>query len=572
MRWMLLLALVPTIAHADDNTGAADLEKSLTPVAPAKGLDTAPLHAPPWCANVKARSPQWGYEVKAKLVDSWNPNTTNFNKPLFQAAADLCSAPTHPVAQRATQIIEQDWINETGLSDAEAVASLAARIDLDGFEAEVEKLCKSFPEVEANSDAERPAHDMAKVQRYLLGCGGSLPLWMAGNDIGELRELVDRGPVERDVLLRIAWVLYRLHADVDPAGQNNRLAGYAIDQFDIHIPADAVMKRLDEAPFKGNRYGRTIVMESFGRTKLLAARLEAEVAAKTTDPTWKELIVDAPRRGSAAWLADVDKHKDIVARSDAFMRDREAHKSLKGCEAPLHADVESLVKKMKHSDLHVIRDEMSDEPIVGMLLDRLYLCMKSEDEDASNWLGHVAGGIRIIAGPRMAAWFAATDALGAGGQKHKGSHSREESNAGSGPFLPGAFTELSRDMNTGSIDSGPALEGVIQSVAKSGSGVKVVFVPDKARVQDYKCVEGTKIDRVDPDGKVIYRQVCHPTGMITIDSAPKPVIVPTRFAAGVKPGRFMRFHGINKGEGFPSEIYSDRAGTHLVAFYSFSFE
>ena len=556
MRCAIVLVMVmPTLAWADD--GVRELAQWLPQVAPVKGLDKAPVRAPPWCAAAKERDEQWGYNIKNKLED-FKPEILNDTR-LFQAAGLVCNAPNNPIAQRAAAVIEQYWINDSGLSEADAVVSLSARVDIAGFEAERDKLCTNMPEVDGTDEA----RGLAEGARTFVGCDTE-PLWMVGRNIDELGQYVDRGPVEDDPVLRLAWSLYRLRIDLDPSeGPAYAVPAYAIDQFDMHVPADAVMHRLDAAPYKGSRFAHIVAMESLARAHLLATRFEALVAANTTDATWKELIVTTPQRGAAAWLAAVAHHKDAVARSDEVAHKLHAHESVKGCEAELRPDVAAIFKKVKHDNVSMIGDQISDDPIAGMLIERLVRCMAEDGEKtAADRFGNVAAGVRIVRGPRMAAYFAMMDALGA--LKNRTT------------FHTGNIPELNRpNEDHPSIDANTGPEGVVKSVSKVAKGTYVTFVQHRHQVMEQKCVDGTKIDRIDPKtGDVTYRKVCHDTGLVWVSTDPDPVTIPTKTATGIKPGRYMKFQGGGGGGalGMPVEVFSDGVGKHMVAFYGFALE
>ena len=61
-------------------------------------------------------------------------------------------------------------------------------------------------------------------------------------------------------------------------------------------------------------------------------------------------------------------------------------------------------------------------------------------------------------------------------------------------------------------------------------------------------------------------------GLVWTSIDPDPIVVPTRFAAGLKAGVFVRFNGADHGEPMPLEVYTDKNAKHLVAFFSFALE
>jgi hypothetical protein len=221
-----------------------------------------------------------------------------------------------------------------------------------------------------------------------------------------------------------------------------------------------------------------------------------------------------------------------------------------------------MMKTFKHDNLQVIRDQLSDQPIAGLLFARLQQCMQLDGEEhASRWIAHVREGVRYMRGPREAAYFAEIEALAALN--------------GRPPWGPRNLTELYFDDRNGhgGIDPGPMVEGVIASVANGKDGLKVTFVQHRQQVMQRDCHEGKKVDRIDPDnGKITYRQECHDTGLAWVSLDPDPIVVPTRFAAGLKAGRFIRFNSADHDMAMPLEVYADKNAKHLVAYFSFALE
>lgn len=173
---------------------------------------------------------------------------------LFQLARGVCSAPDDPLAQRIATEVLQLWINQTGMSAPDAVASLSLRADKDAFQAERTALCDAIKPKGDDPRKERTA--LAAARFLLLGCKREAPLWMFGDEVEHLGPFIDRGSAARDDLAHLAWVLHRQYGDMEE-GNSNALAGYAIDQFDFHaVSADAALHQLGAAPFRGSRYAR----------------------------------------------------------------------------------------------------------------------------------------------------------------------------------------------------------------------------------------------------------------------------------------------------------------------------
>ncbi len=589
---VLVLVVTTTTAWADD--GTTELEKALHHPAPAPGLDRARTGPPAWCGGRHPAEQGWAYDVATGITsyveaDHNRRHDTGEEHYLINAARLVCGA-NHPVAQRAATEIEQLWINETGLAEADAIASLAARIDQDKFEAERTQLCDAMPMAEDNVDdkgRKREQRILGLAHRRLLGCDTAYPLWQQKSSMSYIEDYIDRGAVERDPLARLAWVVnlqFRL-LDVEEKPET-ALLGYVTDQFDLHVvSADVVMHELDAAPYRGNRYAHVVVLESLARMRLRTSQIDVAVAKLTKDPAWKEALVTAPQRGAAAWRAAADKHKDALARSDAFDQETRGTGNVKGCEAPLRADFQAIFKKIKHDDIETIRAELSDDPLAGLLLTRLAACMALDgDAGVGQMLEWVSNGLRITTGPRMAAYYATIDALGALKKDQR-------------PFRPNAIPQITRrDLHGESFHINTKMDGaVIARVDKKANGTRVTFVQNKFKVMSQDCQDGPKIDRILPDGHVEYRKVCHDAGLVTVDQTPRPRFVPPAFTSGLRAGRLAVFSGIDRREmsedsddddqkphrgkqheedkfDLPLVIYADKSTKHIVAFYGFSFE
>jgi hypothetical protein len=596
-----------------------DIEKELAhPTAPGPGLERAQLRGIPWCGSVRERDPDWGGLVADDLQQY--RNNRHYESRLFHLARAVCSEPEEPLAQRIATEVLQLWINETGMTARNAVESLALRADKDGFQAERTALCDA---IKPKSDDDRDRRDrdrhkernaLAAARYKLFGCWHDDPLWMQVDEVEHLGPYIDRGSAARDELAHLAWVLHRQHKELEQ-GNDEALIGYAVDQFDFHaVSADAAIHQLDTAPLRGSRYARVMVLESLGRAQLMTARIEARVAKRVSDPEWKEMLITAPDRGAAAWNAAAERDKAALARSDEFDRKLREDGDTHGCQAALRPDFLAMWKTLKHDDILPLETAMSDHPLAGLLAMRFARCLMVDGDPYAQFVGAVlrqelTSDVRVIPGPRTAAYYAVLDARAASSDHDRhGRHDREEgptpgwrthraprplgftdSSSGVISILTGVFQYEDRDHSGVTNDF---VHGVIKSVGKIKGGVHVVFVKKKKLVQDQSCHETNKIDRQDPKtGKITYRQVCHDIGSRWVEEGPDPVDVPAELASGLQPGRFATFSGISidghmrlssTAPKLPLEVYrgvqidkdhgDQELGKHLLARYGFPLE
>ena len=550
MRAILISTLlVATTAHArpsgeDFERERAQLDKSLQHPAPGPGLERAAEGKPRWCQHAK-RDEAWPGQIASEL-ETYR-KATNEQSALVRAAAAVCTV-DDPVYHRAATELLQDWINETGLSQADAIASLAARVDEDAWSAEQEKLCSRF---KFDHDDKKGAFDQT-VHYALFGCSDGEPGWMSakGDYLDpDFRHGIDRGALDHDELTRLAYVNSEVEHMLDPNAGGKVLANYAVVHYDIALVAyDAALQQLDAAPYRGNPHAKIVITETIGRTKLLIARLDAAVAKISADDRWKELIVTKPQAAADAWNAAAKKRADVLARSDKLQAALDSGGDTRNCEAPLKADILPMLKAMPHGSMEELYNAIADDPLAGLLLMRLGACLHAgADRNVADAVA--ALGASAVVGPRHAAYIATMRA-----QAEMGKHAPFSSYYDMEDF--GYLAAKSSGRHDDTFD-----KGVVASVDKSkDGGATVKFVAERYQYTVQECKETSKADHIDPNGKIVYRQECHAAGTAWGDKAPGPMTVPAACTAGLAKGRF-----VYPGFDIPLQVYADAKGKKLVA-------
>jgi hypothetical protein len=562
MSWVVLV--VSSVAGADPE-GDAELERALKHPAPGPGLERAPVAPPRWCGRITDPDRGWTYTL-ANDLRGFESSEIHSPTHLVAAARAVCNEPRSPLAQRAAAEILQDWINASGESVADATTSLAARFDDQAFEAAHESLCKvldSRSGDDSDDDDDSNPKALADARRHLVGCVGTEQWQSPEIDVGDLVAYAEHGSLKRDPLAHAAWVLFRTAKALDPSERPERvLLNYIIDQFDLHgVTPDEVRRFADTAPFQGNHYARALLLESAGALGLAVTRYEAAVAAKSADPNWRELLVTAPQRGAGAWQAAASKYKDALAHSDAFAAAfprvhfgnyaRRGGGKHPGCEKQLEADFQAIARRLPHQDTSAFVNAVSDDPLAGLLLRRLVDCRIADgDEYAANVLTELLSAVRVLPGPRTAAYYAVIDS---------GAPERAHVKVTSLPSPMRRASEHQRGELRGGDDG-----GVIASVSRTAKGVHVTFVKKHYRYMSQTCVETSKPDRITSDGKIIYRTECHDAGMKNGTSGADPVDLPERFAGALRPGRYAAF-SMQLGRGAPLSVWADANRKRLVA-------
>ena len=583
-------------AHADDHRIEFDsLARDLGTYPPDAGRDTAPLRAPQWCSDVVMQgSPSPGSIGRAITSAA---QYSNGWEGFFQAAEMVCHFPNETAVQKAAQIIEQHWINLTGQSEADALASFRLRLHADTMAADKEKLCTQLTVSDELSGEEK---EFMTARRQLFGCnmGQQQPFWSdIGTGVGnELITYLDNSETPPDQFVILANVLSvsrgGLHDDIT----DRRLVNYVIDQYDYSLlNPSAAKQELDTPPYAGNSYARAVISESLGVAKFGIAGFEAAIAKKSSDADWKELLITSPQRGLADWNRAAAAHKDALADSDAFEHKfwGPSRKALAGCWEPLRKEFVDVAGTLKHGSAVEFREALSDDPVASLLFRRLAACGTVDTEGPyAKVLVALTKDLRFSRGPRYAAYYSAFDTLSKilddrtkfpvtmndlrrfqSGALYDASLRGGMSESGSSGGRGHGHVRKAGASDIGFVgDSG---KGVVKRMKKGGDGlgVQIDFVTEKHQEMGRDCRDTNHIETFRPDGSPMYRQSCHDTGLITVNTTPGSITVPTEWSANIKPGSYVEFDSmIGKAPdriALPKVVYSDKSKKKLVNWYGF---
>ena len=554
--------------EADDENARTDLvqlAKAMPGITPDAGRDTAPLRSPPWCAGVRRTSDR-PYAISA-AYQQWKHD--GFLS-LIKAARYSCDYAQEPAGQQAATMIEQAWINLTGLSEVDAVESINARVHEQTWDADHQKLCDALT-VEKDVRGE----DLAFVatHRLLFGCPGHAQWGERAQLPTELLAFVDQSDVPADELIRLSRVLERVSEPLNSTNLDHRIVGYAIDAYDFRALATFKLKILDAPPYAGNPYARVIVKESLARARLGIATLEAEVKKRVTDADWKELLISAPQRGIEAYLAAAQAAEAPIARSNAFERKASAgsKRAVAGCLPELRKDFVEVYKKLPHASANQARESLSD-PVASLLFSRLLVCMAmdGEEEIGSDLYQYVQPDVRKARGVRTAAYYAAIEALG----KIRADRERFPIKPEDLQWTVGhldVLHELRPNKRT-SFDFDGA--GIVKTVHKIAGGLHVTFVTSKHQEMSRSCTPTNRIVQIRSDGSIQYYQNCRDTGLVTVNDTPEEITIPTLLADGVTPGCAIEFR-VSSGHKLervaaPRVVYSDKTKKKVVNYFGFA--
>jgi len=569
----------PAVAVADNYTDydLKSIGEKLKNTPPAPGVDKASPSAPAWCPPLSEKPYTGGFESH---LGSFYQDPARNDYSLIAAAEALCkNDPKQPIIQKATAEVLQLYMNRTGLSQADAVQSMRLWKDKNLADDEQSKLCKSLS---LDDETQGPTRAFMTVKLELFGCSVKDGIrQVAGTaPMERLMPWLDSTAQEPDELVRLAYI----HAESEAYAKSSddykqkNLVNYAIDQIDYKLfQPKAALAVLDTAPFKGNLYASAVVKEAIGAARLYVARIEGDVKKLTAkDADWKSILVDAPQQGADNWTAAAAKYKTELQRSAEFEAAAygPSKKAFAGCQEPLKKDLAAVLKPLKRDNLQQLLDEMNAHPVAGLLFRRYQACVSGAgDASAAAEMAGVKG-LRVIRGPRAAAYFATVDAIG----KVRADRSKfpiAEQDLGFRRSDESLY-QLSFELGNNSKSKVPAdyhvweEAGVVKTATKAKKGLKVVFAKDKQeRYIESDCVTTGRIVTWDHDNRPIYYRKCKGS-VQKVDVSPNPITVPAHLADGVAAGKLIKFGVSNSGDerlSMPFEVFSDKKGKKLIAFY-----
>lgn len=551
----------------DDNNFRAAMEdtaKRMPGLAPDPGRDKAPVRPAPWCAAVKLKRNE--YRPYAMSQEYELAKKEGFPK-LIKAAELNCLWAKAPEMQVAASMIEQDWINLTGLSEADAVVSIAARINADAWAADKQKLCSALT---VSDEALGEDQTFMKTRQALFGCPNDNAQWGASTQPPEsFLAFLDQSDAPADELLRISWILSRTRQEFNDTNANHLVVRYVTDAFDFRaLSPAAALKALEAPPYAGNLYARVVVKESIGIARIQIATFEEQVKKRIKDPEWNELLVKAPQRAIEAYTASAARYKAEIARSNAF-----EHKVLgpskragAGCEAQLRNDFLNAYRKLGHASENEAKESLSD-PVAGLLFERLLVCIKlhGNADLASDLAYKLVGENRHSRGPRIAAYYGGLEALG----KIKADRARfpVDTNAFLGIL---GDPDVLREVSPGKASPFPTEEkGIVKAARKAADGLHVKFEHSSHQEMTSSCTPTNRIVQIRSDGTVQYYMNCHDTGLVTVNDTPDEITIATELAEGIARGMIMHFRANSSRVAYPMTVYADKRKTKLVNYYGF---
>lgn len=525
------------------------------PIKPEYGIATAKITtAVPWCDKAAGvNKDRWEPGRIGRTIDSkYGISGT------IEGAYHLCQRPNDTSWKLRAQYVLQKWMNWTGQTQEEAIASIRTRIQMEKVKTDQEKLCKSLA-IGAEVGGEAKAYGEAR--RLFFGCSGrdGQELWREASGIAMGDEVGFYLDADMDLdseIIRMYW-LFGQTGEPKPeelggsdASNNRPLLSYAVASQDFaKLDWKAVEKELAGAPFNNGEYARAVASESFHILKW-----RRDVFEKAIDKLAKQageyatILREAPKKGFAQWDKVTAPWKAELARSLAFEKklSEPSRKVLQGCSKELMPDVQKLIKSYKKTDYHELVKALANDPIATLLLSRLAVCFAAEKVvGGSGAFRDIGNQGRAFRGPRSMAYYAVIDAL-TDALKDRPKLLLEHSNF---VYRSQGLTDVYNDefSYSGSVPRDPKdtrEKGIVKDVKKSGDGLTVVFKTVKIKYPEYNCVSTNRPIRIRSDGGIEYQQNCKATGkMLSSDETPSPITISPLLAAGVKAGAYVVANG-----------------------------
>ncbi|MDP3154620.1 MAG: hypothetical protein Q8N23_18220 [Archangium sp.] len=525
------------------------------PVAPAAGVQAITPMKPTWCDGVLEAMGKNLDNYTAAIPKEWNGNPT-------EAILFSCLDPDWDVRQQVVAAWRQKVSNALGLSAAMnerliKTAALVQKLDDDALKKAKQALCTT--ELAPRTEGTAEVRGNRALERMAVGCGNRL----SDENRMELRDIDVPGGLTSQ--LATSMVVQRV-LEQESTGGN---ASYQLSQAsDVALLNAALV--FDAAQFEQQldalRLGpwgqQQAIVSYFGGKARLDGWVATLKALTSRVSGLQKVAFDAPAAAVKAFAARAAQEKPLLET----MLSLEAQGDLKGCAEKLWPQVKAELKGQ-------VKPSLEDVKLNPMLAYAVALCAR-KDRDVPGLepiFTYYAERSPPVRGPMGAAYQGYFDAFNqlAGGGGGRGFQPGKREGSSETPAevrpperspvdaaeLPGSVFGHSNSMNPNGTLGG----GVVKEVEKKGALVKLVFRTEKFKVPDYKCVETNIVDRITPEGQVVYRSNCTKIGEHEEESTMSPFETPSWAAEGVGPGTFVVESFAAEGRGWIIQAFDSKA-------------
>ena len=309
---------------------------------------------------------------------------------------------------------------------------------------------------------------------------------------------------------------------------------------------------------------QTLALMRIGRVRVAAEALgRAWTAAAAAEPVLAPLADELPRRLMESWRRDSAAHAEALGRAWAVETAWLSGRTAQGCDEALQADLLAYLRQSPPADRDGLLEAL-ERPVGYLLAAALFRCEKElGHEGRALALHRLIGDFAPQRGPRMAALNALRQVAGAAAARSRSFVMPLVS------FDPAGQIDDAEDWVYLPFDQGGSTErGVVRAVQNVPLGVRITFGTEQVTVDQRECTPTNRIRRIERDGRVVYEEDCRTVGQLTLSVTPDPVLIPSAFRGGIRPGAWLdAVRGLRDDErGYPIEVRSGPRGNPVALF------
>ncbi len=542
----------------------------LAAIDPIEGMKKVAPLSPPWCKD----TPPYEHPESATERLNHKGSMDNWWHDAAVIGSLLCVHPNSSAHQKQTAYFIQAWMIETAQSEKQVIASLTARMDPEKWQQQKDETCARY---QTSSESTYGQRAFAEAHQMLFGCKG-----INSVDSG-FPYYYDRRAAPPSQLLG-TYVLSQCYDSYQIANdgtlKNSDYRDYSICQFDEpQITRALLTAELDRE--KHNAFAKTIALE----TLAVAKRTHREVAqaiytATKKNSAFKELFIDAPRRGWRAWNKAYKQHKQGIEAAITMeeLINGPSLKKAQACGAAQHKGLRRYIAAVKPNRFKSARQAFMDN--IGSVLSKaVWACAAAHGHYQEYKLfSRLVFDGQHGRGPRKAALSAARTAL----RNIVADRPRFDvpSYLFDGPIkerdnqIEEVF-EIVNAKNGGSTGH-ERHSGTVASIRPHPKGKLITFRTEVSKEDTHICRDTRKIQRIE-GGRVHYQRKCRSTGSKKVRQTTPPFILPSHATAGIKPGVFIELIGehalLTQGRpspGYPIAVYATAKKRSLLAAYGYA--
>ncbi|MGM0558499.1 MAG: hypothetical protein ACQEVA_19090 [Myxococcota bacterium] len=290
---------------------------------------------------------------------------------------------------------------------------------------------------------------------------------------------------------------------------------------------------------------------------------------------FSEVTTKVPEAAFSEWSSEYDANKALVDSALEVERAwmAEDRSVLDGCHTRLRTEFSKFIKSKNPESKNDVQN-LATSPIGYVALTALFRCeQENGNEHRAQALGRLVDESAKWRGPRTQALLSAYKTIAAS----------ESKRFDVDPLLPfiqsggrGGLWSTNRNWDyqtgVGAPNYQAYANGVIAKIEEQGDLRKVSFEQTTYSYPIIKCKEVTPrvIERIKPDGSIVYREDCRVTGNKEVEETPEPVLMEPALVEGMEPGHFLRALKLETDAGkmaYPLAHYTSPDKETLISYY-----